>query len=248
MTDASNIDAVDSLQTDVNIRPAKPSGLAATLVGERRQLADPTPPTRPTTVPGSFLAMPPPPVEFTDSAAVGRFVILNLQQLQTAISKIAPVISLTGAFDDMSQYQLEFAADATPEQINAANAFLQKWPMVREQQRIANHNYELVDAWFKEQITAGFTTSRGFRLGLTTEDVALLTGNFVLAKSGAELGLPVPPIIDLDGIPHVFSSVEELTFLMLEYGQHRANLSAAYAAKKEAVRAELKRFNIDVAA
>lgn len=248
MTADDNTNSADFAQTTVNRPPAKPSGLTAVLVGERRNPIGPTTPPQPTGLPDSFLVFPPPPVAFTDPAAMPQFIVTNLQQLQVAMNEFAPIISITGAFDDMSRYRVEFAPDATPEQINAATDFLQKWPMFREQRRLAAHNYGLVDAWFQEQIKAGFTTSRGFRLGLTTEDVALLTGNYVLAKSGAELGLPVPPIIDMDGVPHAFSSIEELTFLMLEYGQYRANLSATYASRKEAVRAELKRFNIDVAA
>ena len=248
MTADNNTNSADFEQTAVNTPPAKPSGLTAVLIGERRNSITPNPTPQPTGLPDSFLVFPPAPAAFTDPGAMPQFIATNLQQLQIAITEFAPVISITGEFDDMSRYQVEFAPDATPEQINAATDFLQKWPMFRERRRLAAHNYALVDTWFQEQIAAGFTTSRGFRLGLTTEDVALLTGNYVLAKSGAELGLPVPPIIDMNGVPHTFSGIEELTFLMLEYGQYRANLSASYASRKEAVRAELKRFNIDVAA
>ena len=91
-----------------------------------------------------------------------------------------------------------------------------------------------VDAWFAGQIAAGFTTAGGWALGLRPEDVTLLTGNFVLAKEAAALSLPLPPVIDSAGVPHAMTLIEDLTSLMLAYGQHRASLSAEYATRKAA--------------
>lgn len=90
------------------------------------------------------------------------------------------------------------------------------------------------DSWWIEQIEQGFRSADGIRLGLTTEDVTLLTGNFVLAKEAAALGVGIPPIIDKDGVPHALE-IDDLTTLMLEYGQHRAALSAEYASRKAAI-------------
>jgi hypothetical protein len=92
-----------------------------------------------------------------------------------------------------------------------------------------------IDAWFDTQLAAGYTVpGRNFRLGLRQEDVTLLTGAFVLAKEAAVLGLNVPPIIDMDGIPRELG-IEDLTAVMLGYGQYRATLSAEYAARKAAI-------------
>ena len=90
------------------------------------------------------------------------------------------------------------------------------------------------DSWWIEQIEQGFRSADGIRLGLTTEDVTLLTGNFVLAKEAAALGMDIPPVIDKDGVPHVLD-IDDLTTLMLAYGQHRAALSAEYAQRKAAI-------------
>ena len=90
------------------------------------------------------------------------------------------------------------------------------------------------DQWFAEELAAGFTTNDGWTLGLAPDDVTLLTGNYVLAKEAAALGGDIPPVIDTDGVPHPMESIEELTALMLAYGQHRAALSAEYAARKAA--------------
>jgi len=91
-----------------------------------------------------------------------------------------------------------------------------------------------VDAWFAEQTAAGFTTAAGWRLGLAESDVTLLTGAFVLAKEADSMGLPLPPIIDADGVPRSLT-ISEMTAVMLGYGQHRATLSAEYAARKAAI-------------
>lgn len=92
-----------------------------------------------------------------------------------------------------------------------------------------------VDKWFEEQIAAGFTTPEGWKLGMRQEDVALLTGNYVLAKEAAEIGAELPPIIDTDGVPHQLPSIQQMTQLMLSYGQARSAVSAEYAAKRAAV-------------
>lgn len=91
-----------------------------------------------------------------------------------------------------------------------------------------------VDAWFAGEVAAGFQTAGGWRLGLSESDVTLLTGHYVLAKEAASLGAPIPPVVDMDGVPRPMASIEELTALMLAYGQHRAALSEEYATRKAA--------------
>ena len=91
-----------------------------------------------------------------------------------------------------------------------------------------------LEDWFQEQIDLGVTTANGWTLGLTQADITLLTGNYVLAKESAALGGPIPPVIDRDGVPHEIEEIEELTAIMLAYGQRRAEISAEYAAKRAA--------------
>ena len=93
---------------------------------------------------------------------------------------------------------------------------------------------EAADAWYAEQVAAGFQTAFGWRLGIAESDVTLLTGAFVLAKEAAAMGLGLPPIVDMDGVPHSLT-MEQMTAVMLAYGQHRANVSGEYAARKAAV-------------
>ncbi len=95
-----------------------------------------------------------------------------------------------------------------------------------------------LEDWFREMTETGFTTADGWTLGLQQEDVLLLTGHYVLAKEAAALGGDIPPIIDRDGVPHPIAEIEELTAIMLAYGQRRAEISAEYAAKKAAILGE----------
>ena len=94
-----------------------------------------------------------------------------------------------------------------------------------------------LDQWFAAELAKGFETAGGWKLGLSQSDVTLLTGNYVLAKEAAALGMPIPPIVDMDGVPHPMEEIEELTAIMLAYGQYRAGLSQEYATRKAMIEA-----------
>lgn len=84
------------------------------------------------------------------------------------------------------------------------------------------------DKWYESKVSEGFVSQNGIKLGLTQGDVSLLTGNFVLAKEADAMGLAIPPVIGMTGEVHNLT-IEELTALMLEYGQARALISTMYA-------------------
>lgn len=92
----------------------------------------------------------------------------------------------------------------------------------------------VADEWFAGELANGYETEDGWKLGLAESDVTLLTGQFVLAKEASAVGLPLPPVIDTDGVVHQLS-LPELTALMLAYGAHRAALSSEYAARKATI-------------
>ena len=73
---------------------------------------------------------------------------------------------------------------------------------------------------------AGYETGRGWRLGWQPDDVALLTGLYVLAQRAAELGVDQPvSVVDMAGVTHSLSFAE-FEGIMLAYGAARAALSA----------------------
>lgn len=174
-----------------------------------------------------------PPVEVIDSAESFAAVnSRNLDELFEFLSVIAPIVGISGIGDDMQYYRIDFADTATDEQKSRAEAALPQWPQLRETVRLHKYNLQQLDEWFAAQIEAGCPTSAGFTLSLTANDVALLTGSYVLAKAAAELGMPLPPIVDKTGQPHYLPDLASLTQIMLEYGQYRAGLSVVYAARK----------------
>lgn len=170
-----------------------------------------------------------------EAEAVAR----NAAELHTALNAIAPINGVSGVGDNMAFYRIDFATTATPEQINEAQAFLANWPAYRDRRRAIVAAEKQIDDWFAAQIAEGCTVSAGFALGMTNNDVILLTGNYVLSQTVAALGAPLPDIIDAAGVPHPLENLESLTQIMLEYGQYRASLSALYASKKAALAEEI---------
>jgi len=123
-----------------------------------------------------------------------------------------------------------YSDGATNEQKQLGEKILLQVPlMLAKKEKISQLNND-----FETTIKQGWESGRGFKLGLTIEDTSLLLGLFVLAKEGAVLGLNPPPIIDTDGNPHNLT-MAELTVLMLQYGQHRAQLAFIDANKRKAV-------------
>lgn len=73
---------------------------------------------------------------------------------------------------------------------------------------------------------AGHDTGLGWRLGWQPDDVALLTGLYVLARRAAELGVDQPVVVtDVEGTRHTLTFAE-FEGIMLAYGAARAALSA----------------------
>jgi hypothetical protein len=76
-------------------------------------------------------------------------------------------------------------------------------------------------------LEVGFTTPSGWNLGWTPDDVALLTGLFVLAKESKDLGLNQPVVVtDIKGNKHELP-FDEFKSIMLQYGAARAEASAS---------------------
>lgn len=112
----------------------------------------------------------------------------------------------------------------TDEQQTLINNLLSSWPLTQEKlikTEILNTNLQL-------KLNDGWITPYGWKLGLTNEDILLLNGNFMLAKEASSLGLTNNIfVIDKENIPHELN-LENLTILMIQYGQARALISAQY--------------------
>ena len=93
---------------------------------------------------------------------------------------------------------------------------------------------QLEDYW-NSKIIDGWTSPGNWKLGLTINDVTLLTGAFLLLKEGVNLNLTSSTtIIDMDNVAHTVD-LPTMTMLMLSYGQYRANLSNEYSSIKNQI-------------
>ena len=113
----------------------------------------------------------------------------------------------------------DYIPDAEPDELSQAKA--------RKIQAINNE-------WITLEKT-GWDSGQGYYLGITPSDVALIVGVFSLAKEAAALGLELPDLISMANTPIVFTTIQEMTMLLLQYGQARSNMASSFAARRKAV-------------
>lgn len=147
--------------------------------------------------------------------------------------KIYSILPINGVFENIDNtYTVDYLHSPTEEQLSQINSIIQSWPL----EKAKLEKLELLDDEWKTTLSNGWTTPYGWKLGLDIQDVALLNGNFTLAKEAANLGVTDPVfVIDTDGEAHEFN-LQDLTLLMLQYGQARALLSSQDAAKRKAIK------------
>lgn len=153
--------------------------------------------------------------------------MLNL--LHKKISEIVPINGVS--YDNNKQIVIDYINTPSESEFQLINNILNGWPL-----EILKHNaiQQLESSW-ENTVAAGWLTSFGWKLGLGIQDVTLLTGAFMLAKEAAAMGISSPvSIVDTDGVSH-YLSLEEMTTLMLQYGQARALMSAQYALSRTAI-------------
>jgi hypothetical protein len=153
----------------------------------------------------------------------------NLNILHESIASIVPIHGVVDNGD--ATYRVDYINDPTQEQLDQVNAIIESWPL----EKAKLEKLEEVDEEWKTILEAGWETPYGWSLGIDIADVALLNGNFVLAKEAAGMGITDPVfMVDTTGEAHAFN-LTDLTALMLQYGQARALLSSQDAAKRTAI-------------
>lgn len=151
-------------------------------------------------------------------------------QLHNLINNIIPIHGVADNGD--GSYRVDYIDQPNTQQLELVNAILESWPL----EKVKLEKLEIVDQEWQNTLNAGWTTPYGWKLGVTTQDVALLNGNFTLAKEAYNLGITDPVfVIDTDGESHEFN-LQDLTMLMLQYGQARAVLSSQDAAKRKSIK------------
>lgn len=146
--------------------------------------------------------------------------------LHNQINNIVPIDGLSYNNTDHTYtiYYTDPNIILTNEQQILINNLLFSWPIIKEKiikTEILNNNLQT-------KLNSGWETPYGWRLGLTNEDILLLNGNFMLAKEASLLGFSNNIfIIDKDNISHELT-LENLTILMIQYGQARSLISVQY--------------------
>mgnify|MGYP003152615471 CR=1 FL=1 len=154
----------------------------------------------------------------------------SLQVLHESIANILPIHGI--AENDDGTYRIDYVEPPTPEQLDQVNSLIESWPL----EKAKLEKLEEVDEEWKTILEAGWETAYGWSLGIDVSDVALLNGNFVLAKEAASMGIVDPVfVVDTTGQSHSLD-LADLTGLMLQYGQARAVFSSQDAAKRTTIK------------
>lgn len=152
---------------------------------------------------------------------------MDLGEINNIITQQVPISGLTMIGEEIV---IVFDESATAEQRELGQKLLAGMPLYfAKKEKIAQ-----IDSEFESAAKIGWDSGQGFRLGMKHQDVSLLVGLFVLAKEGAAIGFNPPPVIDTDGVAHNFT-MQELTTLMLQYGQARSQLAITDANRRKAV-------------
>lgn len=152
---------------------------------------------------------------------------MDLGEINNIITQQVPISGLTMIGEEIV---IVFDESATAEQRELGQQLLAGMPLYFAKKEKINQ----IDAEYESVSQIGWDSGQGFRLGMKHQDVSLLVGLFVLAKEGAAMGFNPPPVIDTDGVAHNFT-MQELTTLMLQYGQARSQLAITDANKRKAV-------------
>lgn len=153
--------------------------------------------------------------------------------LYNLLNQISAVIPIQMLSETDNGIEILYYEDNLPslEQEEQINNLLQSWPLYQ----LKLQKIEQLDSNWKEMLKTGWITSYGYSLGIDIQDIALLNGAFTLAKEASLMGMIDPvSIVDLNGISHSLS-LQDLTLLMLQYGQARSLLSNSYASIKQAI-------------
>lgn len=125
--------------------------------------------------------------------------------------------------------------EGTP--ILQSGVYYQSWQVVPYTlERAKQNKLAAIESEWMQLEQTGWDCGEG-HLGITANDVALLSGCHALGKEADALGLPIPSIVTMENNEITFTTMAQFTQLMLQYGAYRAHLSSTFAARRRAVTA-----------
>lgn len=162
-----------------------------------------------------------------DNSGIATEDIYNINLIKTNSDGVSRNITMPVLLDSeigkfitkLSDQTWDYIATAPPDALSQAKAW----------------SFQNIDNEWAALEKVGWDSGRGYRLGISPSDVALLVGVFSLAKEAAALDLELPHLISMDNTPVIFSSIQEMTGVLLEYGQARSVLAGIYAEKRKVV-------------
>ena len=134
--------------------------------------------------------------------------------------------------DENGDCEVVYKNTPTETEIQQINVIKQNMPLLISK----NEKLAKIDEEWNQTIAQGWDSGQGV-LGISANDVALLSANFSMAKEASVLGYPIPPIITLDDQEISFPDIQSMTIFMLQYGEYRSVISKSFAAKRRAVQA-----------
>jgi hypothetical protein len=93
---------------------------------------------------------------------------------------------------------------------------------------------ELNREWTAVEKT-GWDSGKGYHLGITPSDVALIVGVFSLAREASAMGMTLPGLISMENNTIEFETIQDMTVLLMYYGKARSDMANAFAARRKAV-------------
>jgi len=127
-------------------------------------------------------------------------------------------------------FRIDYIEEPTQDQLSIVNDMIQKYPLFCKKME----KLEKIQQEWNQTIAQGWDSGQG-HLGITANDVALLSGCHALGKEADALGLPIPTIVTMENNEITFTTMAQFTQLMLQYGAYRAHLSSTFAARRRAV-------------
>jgi hypothetical protein len=150
---------------------------------------------------------------------------MNISKLHQKISNIFPIDGIS--MNDNNEYIFHSSIPIPEDKLSEMNTIVEECKLEYER----DVKREILNINWKNKLSDGWLTSFGWKLGLDTQDVTLLTGAFLLAKEAASNGIDAPvSIVDISGQSHELD-LNDFTTLMLSYGQARSQLSSVYSTK-----------------
>jgi hypothetical protein len=153
-----------------------------------------------------------------------------LSKLHEKINLIVPIQGV--ADNGNGTYRIDYISEPNEEQIVLVNNAISNFPLdIAKDEKLKQIDLE----WINLEKTGWDTGLPQGHLGITPNDVALISGAFALAKEAANLGLPIPSLVTIENNELSFNTINEMLQLMLLYGQARSQMSTQIASKRKAV-------------